>query len=200
MCWILAWELGREQISVVFGYSKRVFKSIEWTGWRKRRPRWEWCLVAQSCLTLCDPMDCSPPGSSIHGISQARILEWVTISFSMGSSWPWDRTCVSSLLHWQVDSLTLSHQGSPKMRIHENRSQSYEFESKMVGTSRLHRWNERTSKNQNLYKTEQTKRRKRKGLKKRPPTRPLSQDRNRLLLKQTWYISFLLLLKKLPQT
>ena len=48
-----------------------------------------WCvcvLVAQSCLTLCDPMDCSPPGSSVHGIFQARILEWVPISFSRGSS------------------------------------------------------------------------------------------------------------------
>ena len=43
--------------------------------------------VAQSCLTLCYPMDCSLPGFSIHGILQARILEWVTISFSRGSSW-----------------------------------------------------------------------------------------------------------------
>ena len=42
--------------------------------------------VAQSCLTLCDPVDCSPPGSSVHGILQARILEWVVISFSRGSS------------------------------------------------------------------------------------------------------------------
>ena len=42
-------------------------------------------LVARSCPTLCNPMDCSPPGSSVHGISQARILEWVAISFS-----PWD--------------------------------------------------------------------------------------------------------------
>ena len=38
--------------------------------------------VAQSCSTLCDPVDCSPPGSSVHGILQARILEWVAISFS----------------------------------------------------------------------------------------------------------------------
>ena len=38
--------------------------------------------AAQSCLTSCDPMDCSPPGSSIHGIFQARVLEWVAISFS----------------------------------------------------------------------------------------------------------------------
>ena len=45
-------------------------------------------LVAQSCLTVCDPMDHSPPGSSVHGISQAKILEWVAISFSRGSFWP----------------------------------------------------------------------------------------------------------------
>ena len=40
-------------------------------------------LVTQSCLTLCDPVDCSPPGSSVHGILQARVLEWVAISFSI---------------------------------------------------------------------------------------------------------------------
>ena len=43
------------------------------------------CLAAQLCPTLCDPMGCSPPGSSVHGISQARILEWVAIPFSRGS-------------------------------------------------------------------------------------------------------------------
>ena len=45
----------------------------------------------------CDPMDCSPPGSSVHGIYQAGILEWVIISFSRGSSWPRDRTQVSHI-------------------------------------------------------------------------------------------------------
>src|SRR5574340_331024 len=39
--------------------------------------------VAQSCPTLCDPMDCSPPGSSVHGIFQARVLEWAAIAFSL---------------------------------------------------------------------------------------------------------------------
>ena len=53
--------------------------------------------VTQSCLTLCDPVDCSPPGSSLHGILQARILEWVAISFSRGSSWPRDQTQVSCI-------------------------------------------------------------------------------------------------------
>ena len=43
-------------------------------------------LVVQSCLVLCDPMDCSPPGSSVYGILQARVLEWVAISSSRGSS------------------------------------------------------------------------------------------------------------------
>ena len=49
-------------------------------------------VVAQLCPTLCDPMDCSPPGSSVHGILQARILEWVAIPFSRGSSQPRDWT------------------------------------------------------------------------------------------------------------
>ena len=73
-----------------------------------------------SCLTLGNPMDRSPSGSSVHGISQARILEWVAISFSMGSSWPRDWTHISciagkffateppgKLLHtWLSDSVT----------------------------------------------------------------------------------------------
>jgi len=53
------------------------------------------CMFAHLCLTLCDPMDFSLPGSSVPGIVQARILEWVAISFSRGSSWSRDRTCVS---------------------------------------------------------------------------------------------------------
>ena len=53
--------------------------------------------VAQSCPTVCDPINRSPPGSSVHGIFQARILEWVAISFSRGSPWPRDWTCVSCI-------------------------------------------------------------------------------------------------------
>ena len=53
--------------------------------------------VAQSCLILCDPTDCSPLGSSVHGIPQARILEWVAIPFSRGSSWPRDWAQVSCI-------------------------------------------------------------------------------------------------------
>ena len=51
--------------------------------------------VTQLCLTLCDPMGCCLPGSSVHGISQARILQWVAISFSGGSSQPRGQTHVS---------------------------------------------------------------------------------------------------------
>ena len=58
-------------------------------------------LVAQSCLTLCNPMNCGPPGSSVHGILQAR-LEWVAILFSRGSSQPRDLTWVS---YNEADSL-----------------------------------------------------------------------------------------------
>ena len=54
-------------------------------------------LVTQSCPTLCDSVDCSPPGSSVHGILQARILEWVAISYSRGSSWPRNQTWVSCI-------------------------------------------------------------------------------------------------------
>ena len=55
------------------------------------------CSFTQSCPTLCDPADCSPPGSSVHGIFQARILEWVAVSSSRGSSQPRDQTCVSCI-------------------------------------------------------------------------------------------------------
>ena len=53
--------------------------------------------VTQWCLTLCNPIDCSPPGSSSHGFLQARILEWVAIPFSRGSSQPRDRASVSCI-------------------------------------------------------------------------------------------------------
>ena len=52
------------------------------------------CLVTQLCQSLCDPRDCSPLGSSVHGILQARILEWIVILFSRRSSQPMDQTQV----------------------------------------------------------------------------------------------------------
>ena len=61
--------------------------------------RWGEGEVSQSCPTLCGPVDCSLPGSSVHGILQARILEWLAISFSRGSSQPRDRTWVSCVAY-----------------------------------------------------------------------------------------------------
>ena len=54
----------------------------------------------KSWLTLCDPMDCSPPGYSVHGIFQARVLEWVPVSFSRGSSRQGSNLCLLYLLYW----------------------------------------------------------------------------------------------------
>ena len=73
---LLLWHPGQEW----FQYLSYKFMSV---------------LVAQSCPTLCDPMDCSPPDSSVHGILQARILEWAAIPFSRRSSWSRDASRVS---------------------------------------------------------------------------------------------------------
>ena len=87
-------------------------------------PQWEWarlvlkgcvcvcvCVCMLSCVQLfCDPVACSPPVSFVYGIFQARILEWVAISFSRGYSRPRDWTCVSCSGRWR---LYQRHQGSP---------------------------------------------------------------------------------------
>ena len=83
----------------------------------------KWSEVSQLCPTLCDPMDCSLPGSSVHGIFQARVLEWVAISFSRGSSWLRDQTQVSHIVGRHF--YHRSHQGSPN---------SYSSIWKMEGT------------------------------------------------------------------
>ena len=71
------------------------------------------CLITKSCLTLCDPMDCSPPGSSVHGIFQVRLLEWVALLSSKGSSWPRDRVHLSCV----EDSSSLGNLGSPDTSV-----------------------------------------------------------------------------------
>ena len=67
-------------------------------------------LVIQLCLTLCDPMDCNLPGSSVHGMLQERILEWVAILFSRGSSYPGTEPRSPTL---QTDSLLSKPPGKP---------------------------------------------------------------------------------------
>ena len=90
-----------------WSFSFSISPSNEYSGLISFRTDWcdlfavqgllKWCEAAQSCLTLCDPVDCSLPGSSLHGILQARVLEWVAISFSRGSSQPRDWTQVSRI-------------------------------------------------------------------------------------------------------
>ena len=85
-------------------------------------------LVAQLCLSLWDPTDCIPPGSSIHGISQARVLEWVAVSFSRASSYPRDQahiSCISCtgrriLYHWDTWEALWSWLGQvySRLRLH----------------------------------------------------------------------------------
>ena len=81
------------------------------------------CLVTKSCPALSDPMDCSPPGSSFHGISQARILEWVTISFSNNgifSSVQFSRSVVSDSLRPHEPQLARPPCPSPSPRACSN--------------------------------------------------------------------------------
>ena len=66
-----------------------------------------WNAVLQLCPILCNLTDCSLPGFSVHGILQAKILEWVAIPFSMEYSWLRDQTCLLHVLHCQVDFLPL---------------------------------------------------------------------------------------------
>ena len=75
------------------------------------------CSVISSFLTLCEPMDCSLQVSFVHGIFQARILEWIAVSFQ--GIFPNQQLNLSLLyfLHWQADSLPLHHLGSPKGRL-----------------------------------------------------------------------------------
>ena len=98
------WPLSREQKATTFG--KNVDKKLELcellggmeckTVQPLKKTVWA-VLGAQSCLTLCEPTDCSPPGFSVHEILQARILEWIAIPSSQGTSQPSDWTLVSCL-------------------------------------------------------------------------------------------------------
>ena len=81
--------LGGKKVKVKVKLFTQMF-----SGWKESESESE---VAQLCPTLCDPMDCSLPGSSVHGILQAKVLEWVAISFSRGSSRPRDWTQVSRI-------------------------------------------------------------------------------------------------------
>ena len=101
----LVWEL----ISMVLWLTLRgkVFLKA-----RKKKSCYLWTVlkvkIAQSCLTLCDPMDYSLPGSSVHGILRVRILEWIDVPFSRGSSQPRDWIQVSRIAGWFFTSWATS--------------------------------------------------------------------------------------------
>ena len=93
-----------------FERQERVYNTLPQRRWSRAAPYGALCSDAQ-CPSLCDPPDCPPPGSSVHGVLQARILEWVAISSSRGPSQPRDQTQVS--LYFRQILYHLSHQGSP---------------------------------------------------------------------------------------
>ena len=106
------WLKKKKEIT---GQRLQLCKKDHWASWwfsslKKKKVKVK-VLVAQSSPTLVTPKHCSPPDSSVHGILQSRILEWVTIPFSRGSSWPRDQTQV--LLHCRQLLYHLSHQGRP---------------------------------------------------------------------------------------
>ena len=109
-----SWPRNWTQVSCIAGGFFTIWDtrkaSVEHTNIFSQSPRSRGkvhgCLVTQLCPTLCDSMDCSPPGSSVQGMFQARILEWVAVPFSRGSN--------LQLLRWQTGSLPPCHLQSPK--------------------------------------------------------------------------------------
>ena len=99
--------------------------------WRKRKWLFKWpsqvclCLVSQLCATLCNPLDCSLPGSSVHEILQARTLEWVAISFPRGSFQPRDWTCVSCVSCMAGRFFTCWATGEAKIQRYQDRKIRY---------------------------------------------------------------------------
>ena len=104
-------------------------------------------------------MGCSPPSCSAHGISQSRILEWVAISFFRGSSWRFSGSFLTQglnlhLLHWQANSLPLSHQGSPERDKLRTELQTEDRVNTTTDQSRL--YGEKRKQQMPLYKTNPT--------------------------------------------
>ena len=95
---IFCWLLNLAELSLIYKSEDRcLYHMVALNMIKDQKISVGEVLVTQLCPTLCHPMDCSLPGSSVHGILQARILEWVSIPFSRGSSWPRDQTRVSCI-------------------------------------------------------------------------------------------------------
>ena len=93
----ILWSPGAETEHVLFSILSLECNNVFGKGQITKNISWLDDACPQLCLTLCNPLDYSPLGSSVHGIAQARILELVAISFSRGSSWPRDWNCISCL-------------------------------------------------------------------------------------------------------
>ena len=114
-----------QTIKIMYWYSVPVFLSLIWGLQRKHifhmfSQGIRICMHTKSlllCPALCDPMDCSPPGSSVHGNLQARILVWISMPSSRGSYWPRDPNFVC-LLYGQAGSLPLVTPVKPWIRIY----------------------------------------------------------------------------------
>ena len=97
------------------------------------------CVCTQSYPTVCDPKDCSPPSSSVHGILQAGILEWVSVSSFRGSSWPRDRTqvsCISCISRWILYHCATWEAPLKQIHVHEY-SQQHFHSSQKVETNQI---------------------------------------------------------------
>ena len=114
-------------------------KAITWI-WK-----WSESEVTQSCPTLCDPMDCSLPGSSIHGIFPERILEWVAISFSRGSFWPRGWTWVS-----HIAGRLFEPPGNPQLK-YEWSQYTQLYQRKNTKTSKICSGNEQAAKSLRVF-------------------------------------------------
>ena len=99
-----------------------------------------WGEAAQSCPTLCDPVDCNLLGFSIHGILQARILEWIAISFSRGSSRPRDRTQVSLIGGRRFDLWATREAPVHDIRVLSPFTETEADSRRLISASKLSHW------------------------------------------------------------
>ena len=124
-CWVFFWWQNTKLCWKPRFLREVVFQAID-LSLAQIKLLFQLCVrsVPQLCLTLWDPMDCSPPGSSVHGILQARTLEWVAMPFSRGSSQPRDQTHVSCIswitgrffTHWATWEAWKVNRSMPKMK------------------------------------------------------------------------------------
>ena len=135
----------KEMSAEVFKYLD-VYLQFNFTWFRGKRKESE---VAQSCPTLCDPMDCSLPGSFVNGIFQARVPEWVAISFSRGSSRPRNWTWVSRIVDrcFTIWATREVQQNKGRLKKEGNSNTSYDTDKPW---GHYAKWNEPVTKAQTL--------------------------------------------------